>query len=754
MKTLWTLAVVAGAIGLASPDAFAQADPAAPPAVPALPAPAPRDILTPPSVPPAPPAVAAPGNPPEERSITATVQSGTNVVTRQIPVRGTIGGPRTTAVPAPPVPTLPAPALPVPPQPAAGPSGRTPALATAIVPASTNLSALDNNAIIPAGMIAFQSMPLEQVLAVYAEFTGRTVLRPNQLPAAQITLKTQTDLTKEEAIQALDSVLTLNQITMINVGDKFVTAVPSQQALTEGAAFSEVDPEDLPEAAQFVTKIVQLKYALPSEMQQLIAGFGRVQNGIIAIDSTMTLVIRDYAANIKRMLEIVEKVDIEVELDHKLEVIPIKYGKVEDIYSTMSTLIGGGGGVAGTTGTSGARRTSSMRGSSSRGATGGLGGSRSSLNRTPTGQVQPQQNVLAQPGGVASFNQRLQGIVSRAAGAAGEVRLLGDARIVPDERSNSLIVYAVKEDMQMITNIVAKVDRLLAQVLIEAIIVDVKITDSFEMGVSALLRRSSGKLDSAVGSNSGQGFMSSITNFSSGLPSGFSYFGKYGADLDLAVRALAADGKGQVLQTPRVQTSHAMTASFFTGESVPYITSTYYGGGFGGYGPSSTFQQLDVGIDLQVTPYITPDGLVVMEIDQNIEELSGFTEIQGVGKMPNTTRRGASATVSVRNGDTIILGGYIRTSKSKSKSGVPILKDIPLLGNLFRSRSQDNSRSELLVLLRPTVLENPSDAAVLAGTERRRLPGVRELERAIREEELEQTIRAETEAARQQGGRR
>jgi len=99
-----------------------------------------------------------------------------------------------------------------------------------------------------------------------------------------------------------------------------------------------------------------------------------------------------------------------------------------------------------------------------------------------------------------------------------------------------------------------------------------------------------------------------------------------------------------------------------------------------------------------------------------------------VGKMPNTTHRSASATVSVQDGDTIILGGYIRASKSKSKSGVPILKDIPGIGGLFRSTSKEAKRSELLVLIRPTVLPSPRDAAQAVDHARENMPGIRDME--------------------------
>jgi general secretion pathway protein D len=176
-----------------------------------------------------------------------------------------------------------------------------------------------------------------------------------------------------------------------------------------------------------------------------------------------------------------------------------------------------------------------------------------------------------------------------------------------------------------------------------------------------------------------------------------------------------------------------MDATFSVGQSVPYVTSTSYGGSY--YGPQSTFQQLDVSTELNVTPYITPDGLVVMEIDQNIEEIAGFEEFPNVGKLPRTVHRYASAVVSVRDRETIILGGYIRTSKSKTSSGVPLLKDIPVIGTAFRTKGSDSSRTELIVLIRPTVLVTPEDAAAEAEAERNRLPGIKEMEKNIGEYE-------------------
>src|SRR5208282_5035359 len=151
------------------------------------------------------------------------------------------------------------------------------------------------------------------------------------------------------------------------------------------------------------------------------------------------------------------------------------------------------------------------------------------------------------------------------------------------------------------------------------------------------------------------------------------------------VSAAASDSHASIIQRPRIQTSQAKAATFFVGDTVPYVTSTYnYGGA---YGNQSSYSQLSVGVELDVTPFINPDGLVVMDIQQEIDDLDGSTLISGVGNVPNTDKRTLSSEIAVRNGDTVMLGGFIKNSKSTSKSGVPFLMDIPLLGNLFSSRS-------------------------------------------------------------------
>ena len=644
--------------------------------------------------------------------------------------------------------------------PPAPPAPPTPGNAAAAAPADPADAPLAMDVVIPMADLQLVNMPLEQFLEIYANYVNRTILRAAALPNLNVTLQAQTPLTVVEAIQAMDSVLSLNGYTTIPVGEKFVTFVPSANALQEGAAFSIIDSADeLPEANQYITHIKQLKHILPSEAVPMLTPMAKNAAGIVALDVSKTLVLRDNSSNIKRMLELLERIDIKPEEDYKLKVIPIRYGKVEEIYATMQDLITGSSSPrqspSGTSRTSG--RTSSSQGSTGR--TSSSRGSVRSLQNRPSTSSSSTSN---------SFRNRLQGIVNRAAG--GDIQILENARIIPDYRSNSLIVFANVEDMVKIDEIVGHVDNLLAQVLIEAIIVNVTLTDGMNTGMNAFMHSAAGPgdtrhiggfmnggpstagaapttptdaADAADAGNVVAAAGSALNTLGAGaLAGGFSYISRYDNSLEFAISALASNSTAKVLQTPRVQTSHAVPATFFNGEQVPYQGSSGggYGGGYGGYGGygggygGGYTQFLNVGITLDVTPYITPDDLVVMDIQQTISELDGFIDMGGGQqgssgqKAPQTTEREASSTISVRDGDTILLGGFIRDAKTDTESGVPFLKDIPLLGNLFKKQSATSKRSELLVLIRPTILKTPEDAALMVSQERMRLPGIREAE--------------------------
>jgi general secretion pathway protein D len=694
-------------------------------------------------------------------------------------------------------PTFPAPPAPV-----------APAVQTEVAPDDASTAAPSSNSkpaeeMIPAGNINFQGVDVSQVLEVYAQLVGRTLLRA-ALPSASIVLKTATPLTKTEAIEALQAVLALNGISVVNVGEKFVKVLPMDQANSAGAEFNNADASQLPDLGTYVTHIVQLKYVKPSAMVPIITPFAKLPNSILPIEDNGILVLRDNAENVKRMLEMIDQVDVSVPAVYVSEVIPIKYALAEDIANALNSLGGAGGstvsigsapsqtstisGVAGRNGTTGTTGAQGANGFNTQqrttGGNGAYGGGGATANGTPAGGT--------------TFQQRLQSIIQRASsgGQQDQIQVFGQAKIIADQRANALLVFATQPDMERIKNVVAKLDVLLSQVLIESVIVDVTLGNTFQFGVSAAqnphtfspsqqivgagginngnpflnfiqsMTGLSTNSTSSTTSSSGTNFTTIINNmistatsamfgvgtnggaFNSSLPGGLSYFGNIGPTWDVALQAIASDNSATVIQRPRIQTSQAKAASFFVGQTVPYVTSTFSGGVDGN---SSSYSQLSVGVELDVTPFINPDGLVVMDINQEIDDLNGSTEIEGVGAVPNTIKRTLNSEIAVKDRDTIMLGGFVRSDKSTSKSGVPWLQDIPIIGNLFSQRNDSKDRNETVVLIRPTVLRTPEFAAAQALKEEQRLPGIAHAEAnddADAQSQIEAERKAELKAAK------
>ncbi len=705
----------------------------------------------------------------------AGLARGWQVAQVQIPPRPG-AAPRRTPVVPPPAPANNPPAA----APAPGTGPTPPAFPVMPAPPSTNAS---TNAPSKTNDLAyitynFPSIPVEQLLDEYAELVGRTILRSNTGQGAVakdafITLKTQSPLTRSEAIAALEMILGMNGITIVPIGDKFAKVVAEAAAGGEGGAIT-TNTNNLPQEGKMLTQIVQVKYTDIKDLSDVLTPFSKMPKSIIALPSTQTLILRDYAENVNRMVEMIKRIDVQTTLTIKPEVIKIKYALASDIAQALSGLGAQGGGGFGRS-TSGAGFGGTARnglnggggfggqgggfgGQGGYGSSGGLGGFGGQ-----SGGVYGQANSTSPLGSAAtsgrsSFQNNLNRIVQNAA-SAGQFQMLSNSKIIADERTNSLLVFANDEDMKMITNIISKLDVVLQQVLIDAIIMEINLSDTQSTGVSYLAQRQGGSTFTGAGginnlSSAAAGFLngSGSSNAASGsavgsstlanLPGGFSYFSKFGNDLNVVMEAVAGDSRVNVLSRPRIQTSHAVPADLFIGNTVPYVTGTYsyYGGG-----PSSQYTQLEVGIHLQVMPLINPDGLVVMDIQADVEQLGPSVDITGVGAVPTTTKRQAGAKVAVRNGETIILGGFISDSRSTSDSGIPGFKDIPWLGNLFKSKSVQNLRTELIMLMRPTVLKDPAEAAIVATEERNKLAGVRAAELDIVHEQEDRNAALEAE---------
>ena len=217
--------------------------------------------------------------------------------------------------------------------------------------------------------LRFEKTQLELVLNVFGELTGRSIIRPANLPQVVIDFKPQGPMSETDAVEAILALLAANELGIVPLGDKFAQILPAAQMEKDAPPFLPAATSmDLQEAKTYVSHIVHLEYADPSEVANALKSFSRVGgNSVIALDTSRKLLIRDYAVNVKRMLEIIDQIDVEEPSDEEFAIIDIKYALAADLASVISNLTDSPTSFN----TSTAQRLSGSGGSSS-----GLGGGR------------------------------------------------------------------------------------------------------------------------------------------------------------------------------------------------------------------------------------------------------------------------------------------------------------------------------------------------------------------------------------------
>lgn len=277
--------------------------------------------------------------------------------------------------------------------------------------------------------------------------------------------------------------------------------------------------------------------------------------------------------------------------------------------------------------------------------------------------------------------------------------LTNQVTVIPDPNTNSLIIVTTPDNAELIRQILEQLDRIPEQVMIETLIVEATLDAEDKFGVEWNLAQSNILGNKGTTSNAGGSF--GLQNANPALQ-GFRYT-LAGGDLSAFVNALKTDTKFQVLSTPRIFTSNNVQGQINISQSIPYILSTREDAN-GNLTNNYTFQ--DVGIVLTVTPHISTNGYVTMDVNQTANDLQGFTDFNA----PIVNQRTATTTVSIKDGETVILGGIIRNNVTSTVKKIPILGDIPVLGNLFKSTDRTKSKTELLVFLTPHLVRDADES--------------------------------------------
>lgn len=674
----------------------------------------------------------------------------------------------------------------------------------------------------------FENQPVSDVLKLYSDLTGRTVIQNAGL-GGMVTISVQTPLTRTEAILALESVLFANGVALTPMGDKFVKAAASGAVAREGVPLAGED-EALLEADRITSQIISLRYldaADPSLLQSLSQFIHQPGGTLMPLTRSNSLLVIDTTLIVKRLQEILAKLDQPVENRVQTRYYRLENAEASAVASTLQALISG---IEPQPATPSARARAAVRparptaatpatpedsvvvgkvtihsddrtntlivmsrpsnfefldeiihaldrpmeppiqfkafklqhskaedvaeiilvltggeytptiqreGSTRTPATRRLGGTSYGGRRLgePT-QLRPPQITLAPTTPRAPTAPATPG---QDGGGQEEISfVLSDrARIIPDSRQGSILALGTAHDLELVERIVPEIDLALAQVLIESVVVEVSLNNQTDFGINLIQRAFTEGGITGAGASTPLGTATNLfadpktltdpTKFGElGLSRGLTYFASFNKiDLDAVVQALASAANFKVLQTPIIQSSQNEKAHIFVGETRPIVTATQTGftSGDSTIPVRSSIEQFDIGITLDIIPNITPGGLVELEVAQAVEDVTGSVTIDG-NEQPIVARRELDSTVSVRDQGVIVLGGLIRNNRVKVENKVPIVGDLPIFGHLFKQTSWRQQRTELVVLIRPTVLRNVDAAQEEAQKLRDRFKGL------------------------------
>lgn len=287
------------------------------------------------------------------------------------------------------------------------------------------------------------------------------------------------------------------------------------------------------------------------------------------------------------------------------------------------------------------------------------------------------------------------------------LQLRNNVLVNAERNTNSLIITTTPENAQAVRELVSDLDIETKQVLLEAIVAEVSLDNTTKFGVDYLFSNMRDKLEGIFPVLPGTGPLGGTADaLASGLRATI-----LRGDVRIIATALGRDEKIRILSTPSVFTSNNQEAEIDVTDRIPYL-----GGSTASFGQTtSNTAFLDVGLILNVTPRITVDGMVTVDVYQEDSNLVEFRNIGQNTVAPLTTQRVTDTSVTLRDGDTLVLSGLQKDQKITTKNKIPFLGDLPVLGNLFRSNTRQNRRTELLVFLTPRVVHSADEARDLTG---------------------------------------
>ena len=512
---------------------------------------------------------------------------------------------------------------------------------------------------------------------------------------------------------------------------------------------------------EYVTQVIRLENVSAAKLIPVLRPLVPQQAHMAAYAPSNAIIISDVRANINRMEEIIARMDQSAVKE--TEIIKLKYGVATDVVEMLKTLEksrAGEGADANDEATLVAdKRTNSVVVTADELSIERIKGLIDYLDipLEQSGNVRVMYLEYADATEVAEVLTRVMQNLSRLDDeATGRNRSASASKstIEADAGTNSLIITADTDEMAALEAVIARLDIRRAQVLVEAIIVEMEIVEGRELGLQWLFANDSGLYGSNISTSAAQqgrnatiaqaiipedsasedigvrdlaGALSQVpgTTFGWGVVD-------QGLTMTTILNALESQGNANILSTPSLLTLDNEEAFITVGQQVPFVTGSYTntGAANGVANPFQTIQRENVGVTLQVTPQINEGDSVVMDI---VQEVSSISQQVLSASDVITNERKIETKVLAKDGDIVVLGGLVKDDIQDSQQGVPLLSDIPVLGRLFRSDVVSVTKSNLLVFIRSTIIRDDAD---LAGATAEKYRYIREQQRERRAQGL------------------
>ncbi len=569
---------------------------------------------------------------------------------------------------------------------------------------------------------------INALIGTVAEVTGRNFIVDPRVKG-KVTVISSRPMDAEEVYQVFLSILKVHGFAAVPSG-AVIKILPDVSAKQD--SIPNATDENPGRGDQMVTRIIQVDNVAAAQMVPILRPLVPQQGHLAAYPATNVLIISDRAENVKRLVNIIRRID--TVSDSEIEVIRLEYASAAEVVRVLNAIsrsqpaAGKAGVGAGQQALVADERTNSVL----------LGGDRANRLRlraiishldTPLETEGNTKVIYLKYAKAADMVTVLQGVGKTQGeeikkGKAAAINIDKQLDIQADETTNALVLTAPPSLMRSLESVIRQLDIRRAQVLVDAIIAEVGERKARELGVQWTIFDLSGSASPVGGTNFtntgtnlvdiAQGVISKqLVGLTPGMLFGAGKFDKDGTSFAAVVQALAADGDSNILSTPSLVTLDNEEAEIVVGQNVPFVTGSFAntgatgGGGVGGsVNPFQTIQRQDVGITLKIKPQINEGNAVVMAIEQEVSSISEDAQASDL----ITDKRSIKTNVMVRDGEVIVLGGLIEDRVRESEQKVPLLGDIPYLGALFRSKSSNVDKANLMVFIHPTILRDTETA--------------------------------------------